>query len=97
MASLENFGSLLRLPIFPPTTMETPSFSGLWIFIGGQTVKQFPQYIHLSGLILILFFAGSGVMARVGQEAIVVGISQSLPTSSSMSAFTSPDASVHAE
>ncbi len=83
IASLENFGLLLRLPIFPPTTIATPSRSASLIEIGGQTVKQFPQYMHLSKLMEMLFFAGFGLIADVGHEATTVGISHIFPTVSS--------------
>src|SRR5512147_1281742 len=75
MTSFENFGLDLRLLILPPTTMATPSRSGSLMLIGGHTVKQLPQYMHFSALIFTLLFAGSGLMARVGQEPITVGSS----------------------
>src|SRR4030065_1037249 len=80
IASFENFGSVLRLPIFPPTTIATPSSSGLCILIGGHTVKQFPQYMHLSSFMVIVLSLGFGLIAAVGHEPIVVGISQDFVT-----------------
>jgi hypothetical protein len=50
--------------------------------IGGHTVKQLPQYMHFSSLIVTVFSFGLGLIADVGHDATVVGISHTLDTSS---------------
>jgi fatty-acid desaturase len=42
------------------------------ISMAGHMVKQLPQYMHFSSVILTLLFFGSGLMAAVGQLAITV-------------------------
>ena len=76
MAKRENIGLVLAFEIFPPTQIDTPSFSGSMICIAGQTAVQFPHIIHFSGLISTLFNLGFGRIAPVGQDAITLGISQ---------------------
>src|SRR5665811_955729 len=77
IASLVNIGSVLALEILPPTQIETPSLMGSASGMAGQTVKQLPQYMHLSSstLTVVLPSTEVGRMALFGQEATVVGIS----------------------
>src|SRR5659263_426188 len=57
--------------------METPSFRGSASGMAGQTVKQLPQYMHLSSstLTVVLPSIEVGRIALFGHEATVVGIS----------------------
>src|ERR1039458_6206588 len=80
MANFENLGSLRALETLPPTQMERPSFSGSFICMAAQTVKQLEQYIHCSSITFTVRLPSTtaGRMAPVGQEAMRVGISQPL-------------------
>src|SRR3990172_2888768 len=82
IASRENIGWMRALDTLPPTKTATPSNSGLAMGSAGQTVKQLPQYMQRSSLMVTLFSFGFGLMAAVGQEAIMVGISHCLATRS---------------
>src|SRR3990172_2381730 len=82
IASRENMGAERALETFPPTKTATPSNSALAMGSAGQTVKQLPQYMHRSSLMVTLFSRGFGLMAAVGQDAIRVGTSQIFDTRS---------------
>src|SRR3972149_2066306 len=82
IARRENMGGLRALDTLPPTKTATPSKSGLAMGSAGQTVKQLPQYMQRSSLMVTLFSLGFGLIAAVGQEAIRVGTSQILGTRS---------------
>src|SRR3990172_10709529 len=80
IARRENIGAVRAFDTFPPTKIATPSPSASAIGIAGQTVKQLPQYMQRSRLMLTDLVPALGMMACVGQERTVFGISHTAAT-----------------